>query len=94
LCTLAADPWLPVWTMLERTPRTVDGQQIDVQHVQMQIADDDEYWEHTTIDWYLASDGLPVEVVATKSSLSPSPIGAIQYDEQYHLVLESLTPLR
>jgi len=94
VCTLADDPWLPVWTMLERTVRTIDGQQVDVRHVQMQIADDDEYWEHTTIDWYLAPDGLPVEVVATKSSLSPSPIGAIQYDEQYHLELESLTPLR
>jgi hypothetical protein len=93
-CTLADDPWLPVWTMLERTTRTVDGQPVDVQHVQMQIEDDDEYWEHTTIDWYLAPDGLPVEVVATKSSLSPSPIGAIQYDEQYQLELESMTPLR
>ena len=93
-CTLADDPWLPVWTMLERTPRTVDGQQVDVQHVRMEIKDDDEYWEHTTIDWYLAPDGLPVEVVATKSSLSPSPIGAIQYDEQFQLQLESLTPLR
>ncbi|HEX6659692.1 MAG TPA: hypothetical protein VF065_16490, partial [Ilumatobacter sp.] len=71
-----------------------DGQLVDVQHVQMQIEDEDEYWEHTTIDWYLAPDGLPVEVVATKSSLSPSPIGPIQYDEQYHLELESLTPLR
>ncbi|HZI44485.1 MAG TPA: hypothetical protein VFD53_04635 [Ilumatobacter sp.] len=93
-CMLAEDPWLPLWTTLDRSPRTIDGQLVDVQHVQMQIEDDDEYWEHTTIDWYLAPDGLPVEVVATKSSLSPSPIGPIQYDEQYHLELESLTPLR
>ena len=93
-CMLAEDPWLPLWTTLERSPRTIDGQPVDVQHVQMQIEDDDEYWEHTTIDWYLAPDGLPVEVVATKSSLSPSPIGPIRYDEQYRLELESLTPLR
>jgi len=93
-CTLAADPWLPLWTVLERATHTVDGEQVEVQHVQMQIEDDDQYWEHTTIDWYLALDGLPVEVVATKSSLSASPIGAIQYDEQYQLHLESLTPLR
>jgi hypothetical protein len=93
-CTLADDPWLPVWTTLERTPRTVDGQQVDVQHVRMEIKDDDEYWEHTTIDWYLAPNGLPVVVDATKSSLSPSPIGAIQYDEHYQLELESLTPMR
>jgi hypothetical protein len=92
-CTLAADPWLPTWTILERGQRTVDGQPVDVQHVQMKIEDDDQYWEHTTIDWYLALDGLPVEVVATKSSSSASPIGPIQYDENYQLDLESLTPL-
>ena len=92
-CTLAADPWLPIWTILERGPRTVDGHEVDVQHVQMQIEDDDQYWEHTTIDWYLALDGLPVQVVATKSSLSSSPIGDIQYDEHFQLDLESLTPL-
>lgn len=93
-CTLADDPWTPVWTILERAPRTVDDRQVDVQHVRMQIEDDDEYWEHTTIDWYLALDGLPVQVVATKSSLSPSPIGDVQYDEHFQLDLVSLTPLR
>ena len=93
-CTLADDPWLPRWTVLERGLRTVADQSVEVQHVQMQIEDDDEYWEHTTIDWYLTLDGLPVEVVSTKSSRSPSPIGAVQYDERYDITLESLTPLR
>jgi hypothetical protein len=93
-CTLDGDPWLPTWTMLERGTRTVEGQQVDVQHVQMQVEDDDQYWEHTTIDWYLATNGLPIEVDSTKSSLTPSPVGDVQYDEHYTLTLESLTPLR
>jgi hypothetical protein len=93
-CMLAEDPWLPVWSTLEQASRTVDGRQVDVTHVRMQIEDADEYWEHTTIDWFLAPDGLPIEVQATKSSLSPSPIGPIRYDEQYHLQLQSLEPLR
>ncbi len=93
-CSLADDPWFPVWTVVERSHRSVDGHVLDVRHVRMQIVDDDEWWEHTTIDWYLASNGLPVEVVATKSSSSPSPIGAVRYDEEYRLVLLAATPLR
>ena len=93
-CTLAEDPWLPTWRVLERSQRTVEGNDVEVQHVQMTIEDADEYWEHTVIDWFLTSTGLPVEVTATKSSLSPSPIGPVQYDEQYQLTLMSLTPLR
>jgi hypothetical protein len=92
-CTLADDPWLPRWKGLERVSRTGDGQQVDVHHVQMKIEDDDQYWEHTTVDWYLALDGLPLQVIATKSSSSPSPVGAVQYDEHFQLDLESLTPL-
>jgi hypothetical protein len=41
-CTLSDDPWLPVWTTLERAPRTGEGRQIDVQHAQMRIEDTDE----------------------------------------------------
>jgi hypothetical protein len=93
-CTLADDPWQPTWTVLERTTRDVDGRSVAVQHVRMHIADDDEYWETTTIDWFLADSGLPVEVVADKSSSSPSPIGPIRYDEQYRLELVSTSPMR
>ena len=67
-CTLAADPWLPTWDVLETSQRAVDGQNVTVRHVRMTIEDDDQYPEHTVIDWYLASNGLPVEVSATKSS--------------------------
>jgi hypothetical protein len=93
-CLLAEDPWAPSWEVLERSTRTVDGHDIDVRHVVMRIEDPDEYWEQTRIDWFLATDGLPVEVTSTKASLSPSPIGPVEYREEYRLVLVSLEPLR
>lgn len=93
-CTLAEDPWLPQWQVLERGTRSVDGADVAVQHVRMTIDDNDSYGEHTTVDWYLADSGLPVEVQAIKASASPSPIGAVNYDEQYHLELLSVTPLQ
>jgi hypothetical protein len=60
----------------------------------MTVEDDDEYWEHTTIDWQLAPSGLPVEVTVETSSRSPSPIGGVVYNETYHLELISTTPLQ
>ncbi len=93
-CMLADDPWFPTWEVLEATTRTVDGQAIAVRHVRMTIVDEDEYWEHNTADWYLALDGLPVEVVVDKSSRSPTFVGGVVYDEDYRLELLSLSPLR
>ena len=93
-CTLAADPWLPTWEVLGVTERTVDHDRIDVRHVRMVIADEDDYWEHTVVDWYVAEDGLPVEMSSVKESRSPSPIGAVVYREQYKLDLVSRAPLR
>ena len=93
-CTLGGDTWLPLWEVLERTTRWIDGAEIDVQHVRMSIDDNDEYWEHTVVDWYLADSGLPVEVHCTKESRSPSPIGAVVYHEQFNLEVVSLVPLR
>ena len=37
----------------------------------MTVDDDDEYWEHTVVDWYLADDGLPVEGIAQLTRASP-----------------------
>jgi hypothetical protein len=92
-CMLADDPWLATWEVLETGRRTVDGASVDVRHVRMTVDDDDEHWEHTVVDWYLAGDGLPVEVVGTKESRSPSPIGAVVYRETYRLMLVSTVPL-
>jgi hypothetical protein len=93
-CTLADDPWMPTWEVLERTTRSVEGATIDVQHVRMTVDDNDEYFEHTVVDWYLTATGLPVEMSSTKESRTPSPIGGIVYHEQYDLTLISTTPLR
>jgi hypothetical protein len=93
-CTLAGDPWLPSWDVLERTTRTIGSNEVDVQHVRMTIDDNDEFWEHTVVDWYLADTGLPVEVGSTKESRTDSPIGGVVYREQYHLLLISMIPLQ
>lgn len=93
-CTLADDPWMPSWEVLERTTRSLEGATIDVQHVRMTVDDNDEYFEHTVVDWYLAPIGLPVEMSSTKDSRTPSPIGGVVYHEQYDLELISTTPLQ
>jgi hypothetical protein len=93
-CTLADDPWLPSWEILERATRSIDDTQVGVQHVRMTLDDDDEYWEHLVVDWYLADTGLPIEVRSTKESRSPSPVGPVVYREQYHIELVSTVPLR
>ena len=92
-CTLAADPWNPVWQVLDRGSRQVDGGDVAVTHVRMTVEDDDEYWEHTIADWYLAASGLPVAVSVDTSSRSPSMVGAVVYHETYELQLESMSPL-
>ena len=92
-CTLADDPWNPVWEVLERSSLRVEGRDVAVTHARMTVEDDDEYWEHTTADWYLADSGLPVSVSVETSSRSPSFVGAVVYDETYTLELESMSPL-
>jgi hypothetical protein len=93
-CTLGGDVWLPTWEVLEASHRLVDDRAVEVRHVRMTIADDDEYWEHTIVDFYLDRQGLPVEVSADKRSRSPSPIGGVVYGETYTLELASLAPLQ
>lgn len=92
-CTLADDPWTPVWEVLERSTLQVDGRNVTVTHARMTVEDDDEYWEHTTANWYLADSGLPVSVIVETSSCSPSIVGAVVYRETYELQLESMSPL-
>lgn len=92
-CALADDPWNPVWQVLEHNSREIDGRDVAVTHVRMTVEDDDEYWEHTSADWYLAASGLPVGVSVETSSRSPSIAGAVVYRETYELELESMSPL-
>ena len=67
---------------------------MQVQHVRMTITDDDQYFEHITLDWYLDQHGLPVSARLTKNSLSDTAFGDVEYVEQYAYDLEALTPLR
>jgi len=92
-CTVAGEPWFPTWEVLERTTREVAGSEIEVVHVQMTVRDDDEYWETTTIDWFLGPTGLPVVVRGETSSKTSTLVGDVTYSEQYDLSLASLTPL-
>jgi hypothetical protein len=92
-CTLADEPWTQVWEILGRSTLQVDGRDVAVTHARMTVEDDDEYWEHTTADWYLADSGLPVSVSVETSSRSPSMVGAVVYREAYELQLESMSPL-
>lgn len=93
-CRLADDPWAPTWEVLGTDVRAVAGEDVTVRHVRMTIDDDDEYWEQQTADWFLLDSGLPVEIVVTKTSRSPSIVGAVEYAEDYRLELISLVPLR
>jgi hypothetical protein len=93
-CMLADDSWSPSWEVLGHETRMVGSTSVDVVHVRMTVEDDDEYYEHTTIDWYLDAQGLPIAAFGTKNSRTPSPIGGVVYDEQFTLELLSLTPLQ
>jgi hypothetical protein len=92
-CTVDGEPWFPTWEVQEQTSREVAGQDVQVVHVQMTVRDDDDDWETTTIDWFLASTGLPVEVRAETGSKTPTLVGDVTYLEQYDLSLVSLVPL-
>lgn len=93
-CTLASDEYLPTWKVMGAETRDVGGETVEVQRVRQYVDDDDEHWERITVDWYLTDGGLPVEVVGTRESLSSTFVGEVHYEEQFHLVLRSLTPLR
>lgn len=94
-CDVDGRPWFPVWKVLERSTRTVDGTSVDVTHVRMTIRDDDREYEHVDLDMWLDPHGLPVEMSAERRSLTlTAAIGAVVYTEQYRATLVSLEPMR
>lgn len=93
-CLLGEMNWQPVWEVLERGQRTIGTTTVDVQHVRMTITDDDQYFEHITLDWYLDEHGLPIVASLTKESLSDTAFGDVTYTERYSYEIVSLTPLR
>lgn len=93
-CLLGESTWLPSWEVLERARLTVGATVVPVQHVRMTINDNDHYYEHYTMDWYLDDRGLPIQVRVQKESLSDTAYGDVVYTEMYGLDLLSLSPLR
>lgn len=93
-CLLGENTWLPSWEVLERSRLTVGATVVPVQHVRMTISDNDHYYEHYTMDWYLDERGLPIQVRVQKESLSDTAYGDVLYTEVYGLDLLSLSPLR
>jgi hypothetical protein len=94
-CTLNDREWLPVWEVLERDTRPVEGVDVAVTHVRMTVDDNDDYWEHVVADYWLDDHGLPVAMSAVKQSKSSSGlVGDVVYDEQYSATLASRVPLR
>lgn len=93
-CLIGGQPWFPVWEVLGRDRRTVEGMQVEVQHVRMTVTDEDEFHEHITLDWYLDDHGLLIAATLAKQTLADTVVGAVTYKESYTLELVSLTPLR
>lgn len=93
-CIIGKKDWAPVWQVLERDTRTVDGVEIEVQHVRMTVVDTDDYPETITLDWYLNEHGLLIEASLAKETLAESVLGPVTYLESYTLKLISLTPLQ
>ncbi|HNJ97404.1 MAG TPA: hypothetical protein PLV13_04730 [Ilumatobacteraceae bacterium] len=92
-CLLGENQWAPAWEVMGYDRLTVGTEIVPVRHVQMVVADNDEYWEHVVVDWYLDENGLPVKVQAVKQSLSDTAYGDVEYNEVYTLELLSRTPL-
>ena len=93
-CTIGGEPWFPVWQVLERGVRTVEGTEVGVQHVRMTVTDEDEFHEHITLDWYLDDSGLLISATLVKETLADTVLGGVTYKESYTLDLVSMTPLR
>lgn len=93
-CTIEDRPWLPVWEVLEADTRVVDGETVNVRRVRMTIDNESSLYENYVADWMLAPNGLPIELTVLKQSKSESIAGDVVYNEQVHLELASLEPLR
>src|SRR5690606_16558156 len=94
-CTLADEPWQPVWTFTGTGTADIDGTPVDTVTFTATIElDDPDYWEHTEVTWTLATSGLPASVAWNAQSRNPSPVGGVVYTETFTAELSSLAPLR
>lgn len=94
-CAKRGETWRPVWEVLGTEQRPFDGREVQVTHVRMTIDDNDNYFEHVQQDWWLAPSGLPIDMIATKTSKAPTDIvGDVVYSEQYSVSLASAEPMQ
>jgi hypothetical protein len=93
-CTLDGHPWHQQFDVIDRAPVTVGSTTVSALHIRQAMTAATEFSEHTTVDWWLSNDGLPLRMQATKASRSPSPVGAVNYEEHVGASLESVQPLR
>ena len=94
-CAKRGETWRPVWEVLGTEQRPFEGKEIRVTHVRMTITDEDDYFERVQQDWWLDDTGLPIDMVATKNSKSPTDlVGDVVYSEQFSVSLASATPMQ
>jgi hypothetical protein len=94
-CAKRGETWRPVWEVLGTEQRPFEGEEIRVTHVRMTITDDDGYFEHAQLDWWLADNGLPIDMAASRTSKAPTDIvGDVVYSEQFSVTLASSTPMQ
>ncbi|MFM7686449.1 MAG: hypothetical protein ACKPDI_11070 [Actinomycetota bacterium] len=94
-CAKRGETWRPVWQVMGTEQRPFEGKEIRVTHVRMTIEDNDNYFERVQQDWWLDDTGLPFDMVATKTSKTPTDIvGDVVYSEQYSVSLASATPMQ
>ena len=73
--------------------RQVAGAAVDTTHVTVVVTDQDSRNLQTIDTWYLDGTDLVVAQTSTDHAVNPSPIGDVDYDEQYSIELTSLTPI-
>ncbi|MEY4173787.1 MAG: hypothetical protein RI900_952 [Actinomycetota bacterium] len=94
-CAKRGETWRPVWEVLGTEQRPFEGEEIRVTHVRMTIDDNDNYFEHAQLDWWLADNGLPIDMAASRTSKAPTDIvGDVVYSEQFSVSLASAEPMQ
>jgi hypothetical protein len=80
-------------TVIGAEPRRVGDAPVETTHVRVVVTDDDGRNRQVIDTWYLAGTDLVVAQSSTDHSVNPSPVGDVDYDEQYSIELTSLTPV-
>jgi hypothetical protein len=80
-------------TVVGGETRQVAGASVATLHVRVAVTDQDSRNQQVIDTWYLDGTDLVVAQTSTDHSVNSSPIGDVDYDEQYSIELTSLTPV-